>query len=41
MFYGLAVGTHNVVVGDVEANCVVGIGALIPSPYRPGVGLTR
>jgi len=28
MFYGLAVGTHNVVVGDVEANCVVASSAL-------------
>ena len=28
MFYGLAVGTHNVVLGDVEANCVVATSAL-------------
>ena len=28
VFYGLAVGTHNVVVGDVEANCVVASSAL-------------
>ena len=28
MFYGLAVGTHNVVLRDVEVNCVVAISAL-------------